>query len=220
MRGSARRLAVTAWVLGPLGVVGLVGAAVWLGMTYRSVSVSSDSMAPTYTMGDRLLVERVDGDEVRRGDVVLYTMPARYRDLPVLQRVVGLGGDRVAHGGGPTGPTRVNGRALAEPYLEDGQANGGPPYDVRVPRGRLFLMGDHRVNSNDSRYFQSDHAGSVPAGAVEGRVVNGLTRPVLGAVAGVAWLGVALAGLVCGIRAGQLRRREAALQMAGWSLQR
>ncbi|MCQ4214266.1 signal peptidase I [Streptomyces longispororuber] len=220
MRGSARRLALTAWVLGPLGVVGLVGTAVWLGMTYRSVSVSSDSMAPTYTMGDRLLVERVDGDEVRRGDVVLYTMPARYRDLPVLQRVVGLGGDRVAHGGGPTGPTRVNGRALAEPYLEDGQANGGPPYDVRVPRGRLFLMGDHRGNSNDSRYFQSDHAGSVPAGAVEGRVVDGLTRPVLGAVAGVAWLGVALAGLVCGIRAGQLRRREAALQTAGWSLQR
>ncbi|MBO1338071.1 signal peptidase I [Streptomyces sp. VRA16 Mangrove soil] len=210
-------------MLGPLGLVGLVGSAVWLATTYRGVSVSSDSMTPTYTVGQRLLIERVAGGEVRRGNVVLFSMPSRYQGRPVLQRVVGLGGERVAQNGGPAGPTQVNGRALAEPYVRDGQANGGPAYDVRVPRGRLFLMGDHRANSNDSRYFPSDHAGSVPAGAVEGRVVDDVTRPVLIAVAGVAGLGMAVAGLACGITALQARRQEAALRMAGmagWTVSR
>ncbi|WP_338699586.1 signal peptidase I [Streptomyces sp. Q6] len=218
MGGRARRLGWAAWVLGPLGLVGLLGSVVWLGSTYRSVTVSSSGMTPTYAIGDRVFIERVDGDEVRRGDVVLYSLPGRYRGQPVVQRVVGLGGERVAHEGGASGPTLVNGRALAEPYVKDGVANGGPPYDVRVPRGRLFLMGDHRANSNDNRYFADDHGGSVPFDAVDGRVVDGVARPVAVAVGGLAGLGVALTGLGCGIAAATERRRAAHLRMAGWAI--
>ncbi|MEV5610946.1 signal peptidase I [Streptomyces sp. NPDC052225] len=197
----------------------LVVSVVWLGTTYGSVVVSSSGMSPTYTTGDRVLIERAGGDEVRRGDVVLHAVPGRYRGQPVLQRVVGLGGERVAHGGGLSGPTLVNGKALAEPYVKDGEANGGPAYDVRLPRGRLFLTGDHRVDSYDNRCFASDHAGSVPFDAVRGRVADGFVRPVLGAVAGgLAGVGVALGGLCCGIAAGAARRREARLRTAGRSL--
>ncbi|QNS05870.1 signal peptidase I [Streptomyces xanthii] len=219
MKRRTRRLRVAAWLLGPLGVVVLVGAAGWLATGYRGVTAAGGSMEPTYSIGARLLIERVDGDEVRRGDVVLLSMPSRYGGRPVLQRVVGLGGDRVAHAGGPTGPTRLNGRELAEPYLRGGEANGGPAYDVRVPPGRLFLMGDQRGDSNDSRYFPSDHAGSVPLGAVQGRVVDSPVRPLVIAGAGVAGLGSAIGGLACGVAARQARRRDEAMRLAGWPVQ-
>ncbi|PZG90594.1 signal peptidase I, partial [Streptomyces sp. NTH33] len=53
-------------------------------------------MSPTYEQGDRVIFERVDGSQVRRGDVVLFSAPDRYGfTSDVMKRVVGVGGDRV-----------------------------------------------------------------------------------------------------------------------------
>ncbi|MFC9626195.1 S26 family signal peptidase [Streptomyces sp. NPDC056930] len=52
-------------------------------------------MQPTYRPGERLVIEHIDQDKIRRGDVVLVSAPGRYGDAPVLQRVIGLGGDRM-----------------------------------------------------------------------------------------------------------------------------
>ncbi|MGA5195640.1 signal peptidase I [Streptomyces exfoliatus] len=158
-------------VLGAVGLVLAVGAVVHVGTGYTTAEVSSDAMRPTYTPGDRVLLERTEAGSVRRGDVVLQRTAGRYGGLAVLQRVVGVGGDRVAQR--PGEPVTVNGEPLSEPYVNGGDPSGpAPAYDVVVPEGRLFLLGDHRANSNDSRYFLDDRSGTVAEGAVLARALD------------------------------------------------
>ncbi len=82
---------------------------------------------------------------------------AEEKDL--IKRVVGVGGDTVTCKG--TGPLTVNGKALNEPYVYPGntpcsQDDQGGQFSVKVPKGYIWVMGDHRQNSRDSRYNQSD----------------------------------------------------------------
>jgi signal peptidase I len=72
-------------------------------------------MTPTYEPGDRVVFERIDGSEVRRGDVVVFSAPDRYGfDALVMERVIGVGGDHVACCTGEGADTRVsvNGKPL------------------------------------------------------------------------------------------------------------
>ncbi|WP_369235891.1 signal peptidase I [Streptomyces sp. R21] len=205
-----RGQAVTAWLLGPLGLVILVGSLLYARSAYTSVTVASESMAPTYTVGQRLVVERLDGDEVRRGDIVLFDAPETEINGAVIKRVVGVGGDRVVccRGEGADERITVNGKPLDEPYVKDGIADGVKPYDVKVPAGRLFLLGDYRKNSMDSRFYTSGgHQGTVADGAVLGRVVDGSSGAVVWLGAAVFGLVVALVGLGFGIAAFVVRRR-------------
>ncbi|WP_432071978.1 signal peptidase I [Streptomyces wuyuanensis] len=164
-------------VLGAVGLVLVVGAVVRVGAGYTTVKVTGDAMRPTYTPGERVFLERIEAGEARRGDVVLHRSDERYRGLAVLQRVIGVGGDRVAQQTGE--PVRVNGKPLTEPYVMDGDPSGAAPsYDVVVPEGRLFLLGDHRANANDSRYFLDDRSGTVADRAVLARPVGDRSGPV------------------------------------------
>ncbi|WP_369247042.1 signal peptidase I [Streptomyces sp. R41] len=222
-----RGLAVTAWVLGPLGLVMLIGSFIYARGAYTTAVVRSESMTPTYTVGERLVFERVGGDEVRRGDVVLYSAPERYGPgVSVIQRVIGVGGDRVACCGGQGADQRItlNGKPLDEPYVQDGIVDETQrpydPYDVKVPEGRLFLLGDHRLNARDSRYFRDDHGGTVPVGAVQGRLTDERTVPIALAVTGMLGVPVALAGAGFGIAALVVRRRSRAVPpMPPWAVQ-
>ncbi|WP_330344372.1 signal peptidase I [Streptomyces longwoodensis] len=98
---------------------------------------------------------------------------AEEKDL--IKRVIGVGGDTVACSG--TGPLTVNGKALNEPYVYPGntpcsQDDQGGQFTVKIPKGYVWVMGDHRQNSRDSRYNQSDrHHGMVPVDEVVGRAV-------------------------------------------------
>ncbi|MEU5519329.1 signal peptidase I [Streptomyces sp. NPDC047860] len=101
--------------------------------------------------------------------MVLVSVPGRYGGPPALQRVIGLGGDRVESRDGMR--VTVNGKEIDEPYVKrDRFASAGAPYDVTVPEGRLFLLGDHRAAANDSRSFLSEQSGSIAASDVRGRV--------------------------------------------------
>jgi signal peptidase I len=182
---------------------------------YSTAVFSSESMRPAFEPGDRIFFERIDGadeedgERIRRGDVVLYRAPERYGDMLVVQRVVATGGERVAsRGDGRTEEVTVDGRVLEEPYLRNRESTGQPPYEVTVPAGRLFLLGDNRGNARDSRAFLDDRGGTVATGAVVGRVVPGsaLRWPLVGAAAGAA---VLLVGVVLGIVGAVGRRREA-----------
>ncbi|MEV8019230.1 signal peptidase I [Streptomyces sp. NPDC086554] len=167
--GRGRLGSVLSGLAVALGCVLFLGGFVWGAVVYQPYTVPTGSMTPTIGAGDRVLAQRIDGSEVRRGDVVVFRQ-ASWGDLPMVKRVVGVGGDRISCC--TDGKLMVNGKQVAEPYLPDGKgaaATGIPA--TTVPKGHLFLLGDERSGSLDSSVHLGDsNRGSVPRGAVEGRV--------------------------------------------------
>ena len=153
-----------------VGCVLFLGAFIWGAVLYQPYTVPTDSMDPTVKAGDRVLAQRIDGDEVRRGDVVVF-QDSVWGSVPMVKRVVGVGGDKVACCD-KQGRLSVNGEGLAEPYLETAGPDSQSPFkSTTVPRGRLFLLGDHRLDSVDSRvHLQDGDNGAVPRSAVNARV--------------------------------------------------
>ncbi|BFO15690.1 signal peptidase I [Streptomyces sp. KM77-8] len=168
-----------------LGLVLFLGGFAWGAVLYRPYTVPTPSMAPTIGAGDRVLAQRVDGGDVHRGDVVVFTDPA-WSDLPLVKRVVAVGGDTVSCC--QDGKLKVNGEEIDEPYLAEGTAaEFGMIPEVTVPKGRLFLLGDERSGSLDSTAHLTDAAnGTVSRGSVQARVeavvwpMNGTLRAPTG----------------------------------------
>jgi signal peptidase I len=125
------------------------------------LAVRSESMVPTFEVGDRMLSWKAgaDGHAWQRGDVVAF----HHRGQVWVKRVVALGGDTVSLRDGRlfVDGDRVR-EAYADPRLID-SVYFGP---VRVPEGTVFVLGDNRGDSVDSRRF-----GPVPVDQIEGRVV-------------------------------------------------
>ncbi|MFI8325365.1 signal peptidase I [Streptomyces sp. NPDC085529] len=148
---------------------GFVGGA----LLYRPYTVPTGSMAPTFEGGSKVLAQRIDGDEVRRGDIVVFEDPL-WGGSTMVKRVVGVGGDTVACCG-DQGRLTVNGTPVEEPYLRPGPDGtvraSGEDFSATVPADSLFLLGDDRASSLDSRTHLEDAAqGSVPRSTVVARV--------------------------------------------------
>ncbi|MEU1628348.1 signal peptidase I [Streptomyces sp. NPDC020096] len=150
-----------------VGCLLFLGGFAWGAIVYRPYTVPTDSMQPTVNPGDRVLAQRIKGDEVRRGDVVVFNDP-QWGNEPMVKRVVGVGGDKIACCD-KQGRLTVNGVPIDEPYLlQQGQA---PIPTTTVPRGQLFVLGDNRQVSMDSRVHLADgDHGAVPSGEVAARV--------------------------------------------------
>ncbi|WP_079198064.1 signal peptidase I [Streptomyces sp. CB03911] len=164
----------------------------------RPFAVPSGSMENTLMPGDRLVANKLAyafGGHVRRGDVVVFdgtgsflpesaaprgaagALRALGQDLGLapagdtvyVKRVIGVGGDRITSPG-PDGPLTVNGVPLDESsYLRLGDAPSSVAFDIVVPAGKLWVMGDHRNASRDSR----DHLGEPGGGFVpEDKVIG------------------------------------------------
>ncbi|MGW7520250.1 signal peptidase I [Streptomyces sp. NPDC054796] len=153
-----------------LGCVLFLGGFVWGAVLYQPYTVPTDSMDPTVKAGDRVLAERIDGDEVRRGDVVVF-QDSVWGDVPMVKRVVGVGGDKVACCD-KQGRLTVNGESVDESYLKDQGPDSQSPFkETTVPQGKLFLLGDHRIDSVDSRvHLQDGDHGAVARADVNARV--------------------------------------------------
>jgi len=114
------------------------------------IRVESISMQPNLYEGDFVLVNRLAyegwlGRPARRGEVVVIENPFDPDEVPYIKRVIGLPGD-VIHIA--NGQVMINGNVLNEPYVSVSTQRGG---DWTVPEGALFVMGDNRNNSSDSR---------------------------------------------------------------------
>ncbi|WP_083283196.1 signal peptidase I [Humibacillus sp. DSM 29435] len=106
----------------------------------------------------------------------------------LIKRVIGLPGDRV-QADGTTGKIKVNGVEITEPYIKPGDApSEGKPFNIVVPTGKVWVMGDHRSDSADSRFHDGDTGGvdgSVPIDKIVGRALF-----IVWPIDHVTWLGV------------------------------
>jgi len=149
--------------------------------------VDGHSMDPSFDNGELLLVNRnayldlgdfwltewipgIDDDTYlfhapQRGDVIVFTPPIENNDKPFIKRIIGLPGDTVET---RDGKVYVNGVQLDEPYIDGKQSlcnsNTVDCAPYVVPEGQVFVMGDNRTNSEDSRVF-----GGVPIGNIIGK---------------------------------------------------
>jgi signal peptidase I len=160
--------AVVQGVLIALGLVGLVGGFLLIAVQYRPYAVPTDSMEPTIHSGTTVLAHTVSGGQVGRGDIVVFRDPA-WGNTPLVKRVVAIGGDTVACCD-KQGRVTVNGTAVDEPYLNHTVGLGTSAFSAKVPAGSIFLLGDNRAVSLDSRVHLDQLDGSVPATDVLGRV--------------------------------------------------
>ncbi|MDO5026130.1 MAG: signal peptidase I [Trueperella sp.] len=168
---------------------------------FQAFEIPSESMENTFVPGDRIIVNKLadSAEDLNRGDPVVFVDPGNWLHqslspelspaaeklqnigvaigiLPqnigkhLVKRIIGMPGDRVAccnQGGLIT----VNGAPIVEDYLKDGVAPSAEEFDVTVPAGHVWVLGDNRINSQDSRYHQAHTGfGFVPIKNIEGRV--------------------------------------------------
>ncbi|MEV7932637.1 signal peptidase I [Curtobacterium sp. NPDC089185] len=153
-------------------VVALLASFLVKAYLVRAFSIPSGSMERTLLVGDRILVnELVPGVvPLRRGDVVVFRDPGGWlradQGDDLVKRVVGLPGDTVSCCD-DRGRLSVNGYAVDEPYVVRAPGSdrvAAEDFSVRVPAGRIWVMGDNRYDSADSRVH-----GTVPSDDVVGR---------------------------------------------------
>lgn len=201
-----RRRGIAAIVLLVLGAVILGGVTVAKAVNpparYTEGRQVGWTMTPTYTNGESIYLEPVAPGELRRGDVVLASVPWSLQKTQ-MNRVVAIGGDHIRYkpSSKVAGQYRLvlNGTPLDEPYLEQWKNPSMVAFDVTVPEGHVFLMADNRLNSDGSQYANN---GPVPADKVVAKVVSYpmAKLAVWGQLAG------ALVILLGGVLAGVARR--------------
>jgi len=141
---------------------------------FQAFMVPSASMEPTLQVGERILVNKFA--TIERGDIVVFTDPDNWLTPEegdfLVKRVVGVGGDKI-YCCNVSGNLEVNGQNVEESsYVLDGARTDQINFDVTVPKGKLFVMGDNRNNSPDSRYHLiAPDDPFVPTSNVVGKVV-------------------------------------------------
>ena len=163
--------------------------------------IPSGSMENTLQVNDRVGVNKLGAifSDIKRGEVVVFRDPAEWLSAPydeskgltrivkdglvfvgilpdpakqyLIKRVIGVGGDRVVCCS-TSGKIEVNGVEVDEPYIYAGNKPSDSTFDVTVPKGFIWVMGDHRGASADSRFHTDDpNKGMVPLDKVTGRAL-------------------------------------------------
>ncbi len=169
-KSSARN--ITEWVVvlvGALVIAGLIRA-----FLFQAFYIPSPSMNPTLVQNDRVVVNKLSYDlhDVHRGDIVVFSRPPGVpkQDKDLIKRVVGLPGETVSL---RDGHVFIDGKQLDEPYTAKGSTS--LPLELptcvvdlerplTIPAGQVFVMGDNRDQSLDSRCF-----GPIPESHIVGR---------------------------------------------------
>lgn len=162
--------------------------------------IPTGSMENTLQIGDRVAVNKLPfiSKTINRGDVVVFRDPANWLPEPyeasgnkilgkvkdglvtvgvlpnpakqyLVKRVIGVAGDKVICC--DNGKLTINGKETSEPYIFAGNKASDMDFNITVPEGKIWVMGDHRGSSADSRYHQDDvNNGFVPVSKVTGQV--------------------------------------------------
>jgi len=153
---------IRVWTRDLLIAIGL--ALVIIVFLYQPVKVEGTSMAPLLSDQERIFINKFvyRFEDIHRGDVVVFWYPLD-RSKSFIKRVIGLPGETVdiRHG-----LLYVNGQLIPEPYVPPQYTDVTDFGPVRVPKDSYFVMGDHRISSNDSRVF-----GPVASQFIYGRAV-------------------------------------------------
>jgi len=178
--------------------VAIVVAILVRAFVLQTFYIPSESMEHTLNINDRVLVNKLvyDFRDPRRGEIVVFNSPQSWRGDPsetdFIKRVIGVGGDRVVCCDAQHRLT-VNGQALDEPYLDhdDGPNLPAAPntFDIVVPKGRLWVMGDNRFHSADSR-DQYSRTGDVTASTIAVSAVVGRAFVLFWPFGRAQWLSV------------------------------
>jgi signal peptidase I len=158
--------------------------------------VPSQSMENTLEPSDRILASKITTDlsGVKRGEIVVFRDPGNWlpqfpatplnparkalefigivptnKGEDLVKRVIGVEGDRIVCCD-VSGSIVLNGVPLEEPYVKPGVSTNQVPFDITVPADSVFVMGDNRSESADSRYHLDENSGAVPVDNVVGRV--------------------------------------------------
>jgi signal peptidase I len=161
----------------------------------QAFSIPSESMEPQLRVGDRVVVSRTSYHlhDPNRGDIIVFPSPAAppdddglveglandvlgavglgdRSDRELIKRVVGLPGETIE---GRDGHVVIDGRVLIEPYLEPAVTTSdfGP---IAIPEGEVFVMGDNRGNSRDSRFSE---VGTIEIDSIIGRAIARVWPP-------------------------------------------
>ncbi len=145
-------------------VIALGLAMVIIVFFYQPVKVEGTSMAPLLSDQERIFINKFvyHFEPIERGDVIVFWYPLD-RSKSFIKRVVGLPGDQVEV---RNGRVYINGKPFNESYVPPQFVDMSAYGPFRVPVDEYFVMGDHRISSNDSRIF-----GPVPAGFIYGKAV-------------------------------------------------
>ncbi len=170
--------------------------------------IPSGSMENTLQINDRVAVNKVPfiGKSIKRGDVVVFRDPDNWLPEPyigdqnkylaivkdvfvavgvlpnpakqyLVKRVIGVAGDKVECCSKDK-KLMINGVEIEEPYIFAGNTASDTNFNVTVPAGKVWVMGDHRGASADSRFHQDDiNNGMVPNSKITGKVV-GIVWPI------------------------------------------
>lgn len=131
----------------------------------ETYEIPSGSMIPTIQIGERVLVNKFiyRFTSPKRGDIVVFADPT-HTTPNLIKRVIAVGGQTVDVDGGHV---LVDGKALKEPYTHGADNEPGDvQLPVKIPKGYIWVMGDNRTNSYDSRWF-----GPQPVSAVRGKAL-------------------------------------------------
>ena len=193
--GPVRALAETVIII----VVALAAAVLIRLFLVQAFYVPSGSMENTLLPSDRIVASKITThfSGVQRGQVVVFKDPGGWLPAPapapggvsgairglftfigllpadsgndLVKRVIGVGGDRIVCCD-KDGHIQLNGKSLIEPYIKPGDTTDQVLFDVVVPKDSVFVMGDNRSNSRDSRYHLRVNDGGVPVKDVVGNV--------------------------------------------------
>ncbi|RNI24320.1 signal peptidase I [Flexivirga caeni] len=163
--------------------------------------IPSQSMESTLDVGDRIIVSKFTPQHspLHRGDVIVFEDPKTWGDTPhheswfkrivkdslvfvgilpgggdhLVKRIIGMPGDHVVCCT-KTGKLTINGVAITEPYVNKGNVPSAMPFNITVPPNEVWVMGDNRGDSADSRFHDGTSGGklgSVPMSDITGQVV-------------------------------------------------